>query len=311
MANSEKNKITRKEFLKKSLTGLVTYNLLGESLTTSINKEETKQSSYEQRILGRTGIKVVPLGYGVSRTMEPSLLKSALDKGMNFFDTGRQYYNGQNEIMIGKVLKGVRQQVVIQSKVQVSIKERGEKQSNSEMSKRIRTTMESSLNESLKALQTDYIDIFLIHGASSVELINNQAVMEFFTQAKKKGAIRAYGFSTDSNQIEVIKAANENNFYEVVMVPYNYKGSYVHMLNKRYFEWNQPALEVELKKAYKNNIALIAMKTCSAGPYSPDGKTTPSYADALKWILNHDYIKAMAVAMASRNEMDENIRALT
>ena len=56
--------------------------------------------------------------------MEPSLLKAALDRGINFIDTGRSYYNGQNEVMVGKVIKGIREKVIIQSKVRVRIRER-------------------------------------------------------------------------------------------------------------------------------------------------------------------------------------------
>ncbi len=310
MVKKYNDKITRKDFLKKSCTGLLTYNLLGESLVNLPEKQEIKQSSQEYRLLGKTGIKVIPLGFGASRTMEPSLLKAALDRGINFIDTGRSYYNGQNEVMVGKVIKGIREKVIIQSKVRVRIKERGDRLKSPEISKKIKNMIELSLNASLKALQTDYIDIFLIHGASNVDIINNESVMEYFTQAKKKGQIRAYGFSSDSNQIEVLKAANENNFYEVVMVPYNHKGSYVHMLGGGYKDWDQPALEVELKKAHQNKIGLVAMKTCSGGPYSSNGKDKPSFKAALKWILNHNYIQTMAVAMGSREEMDENIQAL-
>ena len=55
------------------------------------------------------------------------MVKSALDKGMNFFDTGRRYFNGQNEVMLGKVVRGIRKEVVIQSKALVFLK--GEEES--------------------------------------------------------------------------------------------------------------------------------------------------------------------------------------
>ena len=304
------NKITRKEFLKKSCAGLLTFNLLGESPITLLKKQKIEQFSQEYRTLCRTGIKVIPLGYGASRTQEPSLVKTILDKGVNFLDTGRSYFNGQNEIMIGKVIKGIRKKVIIQSKVKIRLKETGEELKSAEISKKIKNIMQLSLNESLKALQTDYIDILLIHGANSVDIINHESVMEFFRQAKKKGQIRACGFSSDTNNVELLKAANENNFYDIIMVPYNHKGSYIHSVNGSYKEWNQSALELELKKAHQNNIGLVAMKTCSGGPYSPDDESKPSYKEALKWVLNHSYIHAMAVAMANRKETNEHIQAI-
>ena len=71
--------------------------------------------------------------------------------------------------------------------------------------------MQASMDESLKALQTDYIDVMLIHGASTADIVNNEAVMEFFTAAKKKGQIRAFGFSSHTNQIDILKSANKTN----------------------------------------------------------------------------------------------------
>ena len=311
MVENDGNQMSRKDFLRKSWAGLLTFSLLKESPAILLNKQKTrKQPSPEYRVLGRTGIRVTPVGYGASRTMEPRLVKTALDNGMNFIDTGRSYYNGQNEIMIGKVVKGIRKEVIIQSKIPIRLREKGERLKSAEVSKRIKNIMQSSLDESLKALQTDYIDVMLIHGARDVDIINHEAVMEFFRMAKKKGQIRAYGFSSHSNQVELLKAANETNFYDVIMVPYNHKGSYIHMLSGSYSEWNQPALEVELKKAQKNNIGLVAMKTCSGGPCSYKGESKPSYKGALKWILDHNYIHTTAVAMGNMEEINEDVQAM-
>lgn len=310
MENGNK-KLSRKEFLKKSCAGIVTYGLLKESPALSLNEQEVKKQTSGYRILGRSEIKVMPVGIGASRTMEPTILKTAIDKGINFFDTGRSYYNGQNEIMIGKVIKDIRKEVIIQSKFRINIMEKGDILKSIEVSKKIKNIMQSSLNESLKALQTDYIDILLIHEANDVDIIYHKEVMEFFTQAKKKGQIRAYGFSSHKNQVELLRAENKNKFYDVIMVPYNHKGSFVHSLSGQYSDWEQPILEIELKKAYQNNIGLVAMKTCSGGQYSPDNENKPSFKEALKWILNHNYIQTMAVAMLNMKEINENIQAMS
>lgn len=310
MSDKNDTLLSRKEFLKKTSAGLLTFGLLG-GIPQLINAQKAQAKvSPKYRVLGRTGIKVSPVGYGASRTMEPALIKSAMDTGINFLDTGRVYFNGQNETVVGKAVKGVRKEVVIQSRMLVYLKEKGEQLKSSKVSESIKNMMQSSLNDSLKALQTDYIDIMLIHGAKSLDIINHETVMEFLRVAKKKGQIRACGFSSHDNQVELLKAANKSKFYDVIMVPYNHKGSYIHSKSNNYSEWNQPALESELKKAEKNNIGLVAMKTCSGGPYSPDGKTTPSYMEALKWILSHSYINTMAVAMGNMKEINDNIRAM-
>lgn len=302
--------MSRKEFLKKTSAGLLTFGLLG-GIPQLINAQKAQaKASLKYRVLGRTGIKVSPVGYGASRTMEPALIKSAMDTGINFLDTGRVYFNGQNEAMVGKAVKGVRKEVVIQSRMMVYLKKKGEQLKSAKVSENIKKMMQSSLSESLNALRTDYIDIMLIHGAKSLDIINHETVMEFFSAAKKKGQIRACGFTSHDNQVELLKSANKSKFYDVIMVPYNHKGSYRHSMSDHYREWDQPALESEMKKAEKNNIGIVAMKTCSAGPYSPDGKITPSYQEGLKWILSHSYINTMAVAMGNMKEINENIRAM-
>ena len=311
MIDNNDNPLSRKEFLRKSSKGLLALTLFGK-IPLSLLPAQTAyaKTSPHYRTVGRTQLKVAPVGFGASRTMEPAMVKSALDSGINFLDTGRVYYNGQNEVMLGKVVRGIRKEVVIQSRALVFLRGKEELLKSVEGSKKIRTMLDTSLKESLKALQTDYIDIYLIHGASKVAIIEHEAVMDFFRVAKEKGQIRACGFSSHDNQVALLKAANKNKFYDVIMIPYNHKGSYIHSLGGHYREWDQHALEAELKKAENNKIGIIAMKTCSGGPYSADGQSTPSYKAALKWILNHSYVSSMAVAMGNVKEMNENVQAM-
>jgi predicted aldo/keto reductase-like oxidoreductase len=303
--------ITRKEFLKISAAGLLGVGLLGKAPPLLAKPQEAQTRKIpEYRILGRTGIKVSAVGFGASRTLEPSLVKGALETGINFVDTGRRYFRGQHEVMVGKVIKGIRQKVIIQSKMRIRPAERGKALDTQEMRKSLRTMMETSLTESLHALQTDYIDIMLLHGASTTEVINDDTVMKFFLEAKRKGKIRACGFSSHANQLEMVRDANRSEFYDVIMVPYNHKGSYIHSRAGYHSKWNQSALEDELKKAENNGIGIVAMKTCSGGPYSFDGVIKPTFKDALKWILSHSYISTMAVAMANIKEIKEDVQAM-
>jgi aryl-alcohol dehydrogenase-like predicted oxidoreductase len=241
--------------------------------------------------------------------MEPALVQAAIDAGMNFLDTGRSYFRGQNEIMVGKVISGIRKDVVIQSKLRVRFRDEGER-SSAEVLKETLDSMKASLEASLKALGTDYIDIMLIHGASSAEVAYHDAVLKFFSDLKEKGIIRAHGFSSHTNQVDMLKAANQNPFYDVIMVPYNHKGSYIHSNSGNYSEWDQPALEIEMDKAKKHDIGLIAMKTCSGGPYAPEGDAQPSFDKALRWILSQNRVQTMAVAMGNFQQIEENLKAL-
>lgn len=305
---SKENEITRKEFLKKSSTAVLGLGVLGLGARTS-GSGKPHLPSVPLRTLGRTGIKVSALGFGASRTMEPALVQAAIDSGMTFLDTGRSYFRGQNEIMVGKVIAGIRKDVVVQSKLRVNFREEGE-HSSQEIVAETLSGMQSSLEASLEALSTDYIDIMLIHGADSVEVAYHEAVLEFFASLKKKGIIRAHGFSSHTNQVELLQAADRDPFYDVIMVPYNHKGSYIHSNSGNYSEWDQPALEAEMDKVKKHNIGMIAMKTCSGGPYAADEDTHPSFDQALRWILEQEKVHTMAVAMGNFAQIEENLKAL-
>jgi len=136
-------------------------------------------------------------------------------------------------------------------------------------------------------------------------------VLNFFDKAKQSGKIKAVGFSSHENQVELLKANNEKKIYDVVMVPYNWKGSFVHSKYKNIKRsWDQPALEIELKKAKKNNIAIVAMKTCSAGPFAKNENDKPSIKAALDWVISHKYICTMAVAMANFDEVNEDVQVM-
>ncbi|MFC1851309.1 aldo/keto reductase [candidate division CSSED10-310 bacterium] len=307
-----KRKMTRKEFLTESTSGLI--GLFLATKTSSLQAGSDKPASKSDapfRTLGKTGVNVSPMGFGASRTMEPALLKMALDKGINFIDTGRSYARGQNEVMVGDVVKGIRNKLIIQSKVKVRIKKTGDALHSPEMRQKISDLMEKSLSESLKALQTDYIDVLLLHGADSVEMLCHETVLDFFSRAKKRGQIRACGFSSHKNQVALLQAAHQNGFYDVAMVPFNHKGSYIHSRAGYYTEWDQAALIQQCLQAEKKGMGIIAMKTCSAGPYSADSKTAPTFPAGLRWILNHSFINTMAVAMANVKEIKENLLAIS
>ena len=302
-------KMSRKEFLKTSSVAFLGLGVLGLGGKKKQAKERA-QTSPEFVKLGNTGINVSVIGFGASRTMEPSLVYAALDAGFLLLDTGRSYSNGQNEVMVGEVVASRRKEVVIQSKLRVRLQSKEDGSFAAEDVKKAIDGMTASMDASLKALRTDYIDIMLIHGATDPGVITNESVMGFFEAAKKAGKIRAYGFSSHSNQIELLRISNQKKFYEVIMVPYNHKGSYIHMNSGGFSEWDQPALEIEMDKAKKRGAGLIAMKTCSGGPFAPDEKTEPSYENSLRWILAQKRVHTMAVAMGNFEQIEENRRAL-
>lgn len=304
---SRKHKqITRKEFIQHTSRAIIGTGII---VSTPL-KHLVPPGSLDKCKLGKTGITITKLGFGASRTQQSSLLKYALDNGITFIDTGRSYANGKNEEMVGNVIKGMRSRVVIQSKVRLGFRDNTYKSGSKAESDALREMFLKSLHDSLKALQTDYIDILLFHGAEEENILLHDTVLEQFNKAKKEGKIRAAGFSTHNNQANLIRKAIEIPSYDVIMPAFNHSGGYIHSKSSRQGSWNQEQLTAQFKVAVEKGIGIIAMKTCSGGPYAPDNNTKPSLPGAVKWVLKQEYIHAAAVAMANFTEVDEHVRIL-
>jgi len=292
-------RITRKEFLRKSGAGIAAIGLF-RSTSASPRKYEIPR-----RELGNTGIMVSELCFGASRTRDEGLMRYAIDRGMNTLDTGRAYANGNNERLVGKVIKDKRDEIIVQSKMYLEESELNSGGKGNRGAAEIRDILSGRLEESLKALDTDYIDIMLYHSAEIEELVYHDAVLKFWDEQKRNGVIRAHGFSSHDYELNILKRNNREKFYDVIMHPFNFSGSFIHSLSGWSAKWDQDVLICELAEAARQGTAIIAMKTCSAGPYSGGGESA-SYGKSVQWVLGHDFICSAAVAMANFEQVDEH-----
>jgi aryl-alcohol dehydrogenase-like predicted oxidoreductase len=292
--------ISRKEFFSKTIAGIAGIGLISRQLTGNTS------SLSEHRGIGDTGIMVSPICFGAPRTNEESLIKYAIEKGINFIDTGRAYGNGNNEQLVGRAIAGIRSKVIIQSKIRLEKNELPANGKGRKGSEEIKDALSSKLEASLKALNTSYIDILLYHDAIDVNLLFHPATLKFFSDMKKSGTIKAHGFSTHNDYMNLPERNNSEGFYDTFMVPFNHKGSFVHSVSGRYSEWDQNKLITILTESYNKGIGVVAMKTCSGGKYSPSSGKEPSYKEAVLWVLQHKFISSTAIAMASFEQVDEH-----
>lgn len=183
-----------------------------------------------KRELGKTGIAVselafggveigLPYGIGVkseadmlSEDESIRLLHEATESGVNFFDTARLY--GASETIMGKAFRDRREQVVIGTKCRQLRDGNGELPTGFALKKLIKT----SLLESLTALQTDYVDIFMLHQAD-LGILENEEIAPIFADLKAEGAIRSTGVSTYS--VEETQKAIETGVWDVIQLPFN------------------------------------------------------------------------------------------
>lgn len=151
----------------------------------------------QYRTLGKTGIKVSPYCLGAmmfgavgNADHEDSILiiHKALDAGINFIDTADFYSRGESEEIVGKALKGRRDDVVLATKANLPMGTDPNQQGNS------RRWLVRAVEDSLRRLQTDYIDLFQIHRpAPDTDL---EETLSALTDLMRAGKIRAIGSST-------------------------------------------------------------------------------------------------------------------
>jgi uncharacterized protein len=297
----DEKRISRKAFFTKTLTGIAGIGLISKKISGEVSPEP------ELRTIGDTGISVSPICFGAPRTNDEALIKYAVSKGINFIDTGRAYGNGNNEKLVGRAITGARNKVIIQSKIRLEENELPSKGKGKKGASEIREVLSTKLDASLKALNTDYIDVLLYHDALDENLLFHTETLKFFADMKKSGVIKAHGFSTHNDYLNLPERNNSEHFYDVIMLPFNHKGSFVHSVTGNFSQWDQERLISVLTDAGEKGIGVIAMKSCSGGKYSPSAEIEPSYKEAVLWILKHKFISSVAIAMANFEQVEEHI----
>ncbi len=147
------------------------------------------------RTLPKTGWQISEISFGCmslgsDQRRNRKLLLEAVDLGINLFDTADLYQKGGNEKSVGNALKHLRQDLFLATKVGNQWRSDG---SGWDWNPSKAYIMEA-VGKSLKRLQTDYIDLYQLHGGTIDDPIDE--IIEAFERLKQKGVIRAYGLSS-------------------------------------------------------------------------------------------------------------------
>ncbi|AFU14811.1 MULTISPECIES: aldo/keto reductase [Bacillus] len=181
----------------------------------------------KKRQLGNSDLFVTEMGLGcmslgTSETEAMRIIDEAIDLGINFFDTADLYDYGLNEEFVGKALKGKRDQIVLTTKVG----NRWTEEKNGWAWDPSKAYIKAEVKESLRRLQTDYIDLYQLHGGTLEDPIDE--TIEAFEELKKEGIIRHYGISSIRPNV-IREYAKRSNIVSVLM---EYS-----LLNRRPEEW--------------------------------------------------------------------------
>ncbi|MBC6990053.1 aldo/keto reductase [Hymenobacter sp. BT491] len=168
--------------------------------------------------IGKSGLRVSQVSFGcMSLGDDPrdnaALLHQALDQGVNFFDTADLYQKGDNEVTVGRAFRGLRDQVIIATKVGNQWRPDG---SGWDWNPRKEYILKA-VEHSLQRLQTDYIDLYQLHGGTLEDPIDE--TIEAFELLVHQGKIRYYGIS--SIRPNVIREYVQRSQIASVMMQYS------------------------------------------------------------------------------------------
>ncbi len=247
---TRKENYSRRQFIQKTASGAAALSLAGMASGSIALAGVAKENKMPLRTLGKTGLKVSILSFGGGSQFlknddgewEKSL-EMAIKSGVNMFDTAPSYslsgFNMGNSNSIdsgekryGKILAPYRKKIILSTKIE----------------SRDADEMKRDLEESLKSLQTDHIDILFIHAimpSDDVSLIEKGLYKEM-VKLKDSGVIKFIGFSS-MNSAERSRDLLEHLDFDVALLAMN---------ATKYGDFAKLALPV----AQKNNVGVIAMK---------------------------------------------------
>ena len=182
----------------------------------------------EQRTLGRTGLKVSVLGYGAGavgglftkgdpKDQERAVAR-AIELGINYFDTAALYGNGESEKNLGRVLKALKANVIVGTKVRMAAEHRG----------KIAAAIAKGMEDSLKRMGRDSVDLMQLHNPLvardnndhlAIDIALNE-VVPALQKLQKEGKTRFIGFS-GVGETPALQKALDSRAFDTVQVVYN------------------------------------------------------------------------------------------
>ena len=244
------------------------------------------------RPLGHTGIQMSDISFGGAGISEPDVVTRAVERGINYFDTSPDYSHTGSEQVIGQALKPHRDKVFIASKFCTA---EGHLPTDTPVGD-IVTAVEGSLQR----LQTDYLDVCIIHEVNSLDRLMAPTFHEAFDRLKQQGKVRFLGVSSHTpNLEEVMRHAVDSGRFDMLLVAYNFN--------------NWPDLTTIFRAAKQRGVGVVAMKTLKGA----NATVLKDFADrsqafsqaAFKWVLGNPDVSGLVVSISDFDQIDEYLYA--
>ena len=254
--------------------------------------QEARVRSY--RPLGRTGMQMSDISFGCAGLDNADVVRRAIDRGINYFDTSPDYSRAGSEKTLGQGIQGYqRDKLCIVSKFCTT-------QGHLSDSTPVKDVI-AAVEASLQRIGTDYLDLAHIHACNSIERLMNPNIHEAFDRLKEQGKLRFLGVSSHTPRLEeVMRHAVDSDRFDVIMVAYNFR--------------NWPELTNIFHDAKRKGVGVVAMKTLKGARHSALSDFSPtereSFAQAaFKWVLSNPDVSGLVVTIGSFHHIDEYLHA--
>ena len=239
----------------------------------------------EQRAYGSTGKQFPILSFGAQRIVDAHncteeqairIVNRAIDAGITYFDTAPSYSNGQSEERLGKAFQARRKDVHLVTKTH----------------DRTRDGSLKLLEESLKRLQTDYVDEWRLHNVMTMEELDRcfapGGALEALIEAKEQGIVKSLSISGHTNPRVQLEAIDRHPF-DSVLVALSAADHFIYSFAHEF-----------LPKANEKGVAIVGMKVFALG------KLAPWYEKALRYTFSLP-ISTAIVGMESMEQLERNL----
>jgi predicted aldo/keto reductase-like oxidoreductase len=281
--------INRRSFLK--LGALSAGAGLGCNPQISESESNEPFPAMRYRKLGATGLEVSEVAFGAHGVDNVQLMSTALEAGINTFCTSGHYLDGLEEKALGEALTrigGPREKVVILT-------------GNPVQESDTQNTILADIDDSLRRLGTDYIDVYYHSMAKDPNLVRLGTFFEAIQRAKQTGKVRFLGVSGHhGNMLECLEIAMESGQYEVFFTKYDFV--------------SYPEQDDVLRRATQKGIGTLVFKT-NAGNRQNEIKDLEagglSYRQAtIRWALTNPDVASVAVTLANFDQIRECVGAV-
>ncbi len=289
---------SRREFLKAGFAGIAGASILTRCSgdRTNLGGNQSKDRKIVYRTLGRTGLRLPVVSMGSTYGID--LVRTALDEGIVYIHTSSGYAERNHERLLGEVFQDrPRDSFAIGTSPDLPY-DYGTGDRSSDLGLRADPDLIlKSIEGSLQRLKLEFLDIYWLLSIGRVETVFHEPYIRAFEQLKKSGKTRFVGIGTHSNEPEIIRAAAESGFWDVVLTAYNFR------------QTHREDVREAIGKAADAGLGVVAMKTQAGVYWDRSRRRKINMTAALKWVLQDENVHTTIPAFSNYEEMRRTFRS--